>query len=413
LIRVVRAGKTLLVNGPASATILKGSVEVLGAFPALNERLVVRKGLSLPLYCHKDSTIELVLGKGSKVREVLGDSTPMSWRRVADDIKLRKPRLTIIIGDINSGKTTFCVFLSNKALTMVDRVVIIDGDVGQADIGASGTIGMGVVQKPIMDLFSVPATSLYFIGATSPSLAGDSIIAGLKHMVNKASADFILLNTDGWVRGSHALQYKLDIVGALNPDAIVFIKRGDELNTMISACRQRTLTVYEATASTHARKRGGCERKLHRESSYKKFLRGARVRPLRMDKIGMRGNLFGVGRPISLESARDYERIAKRKVIYGEEGESMLLLVIKGDITKNAISDLRTEANRDLLVLDKWPGGFYVGLSNGQELLGLGILTSISYDKGILKVQTPVAVENVRRVELSQMRLSPEGKELS
>lgn len=50
---VVEKGKTLLVDGPASVSLLSGKISVLGAPLQISEKLVVREGKRLPLWVKK------------------------------------------------------------------------------------------------------------------------------------------------------------------------------------------------------------------------------------------------------------------------------------------------------------------------------------------------------------------------
>ncbi|MEM2562304.1 MAG: hypothetical protein QXT06_08260, partial [Candidatus Bathyarchaeia archaeon] len=62
-------GKTLLVDGPASAILLSGKVEVFGHAMKLNEKIVIRDGKRMPIMAEQNSTLELHLGENACVEE--------------------------------------------------------------------------------------------------------------------------------------------------------------------------------------------------------------------------------------------------------------------------------------------------------------------------------------------------------
>jgi hypothetical protein len=47
---IVDEGKTLLVDGPASVTLISGKISILGAPLRISEKFVVREGKRLPLW---------------------------------------------------------------------------------------------------------------------------------------------------------------------------------------------------------------------------------------------------------------------------------------------------------------------------------------------------------------------------
>ena len=79
---VAKTGKTLLVDGPASVSLLSGKISILGAPLKIGEKLVVREGKRLPLWVKKQASIELLLGEGASFNEVDEGTVPSSWANI-------------------------------------------------------------------------------------------------------------------------------------------------------------------------------------------------------------------------------------------------------------------------------------------------------------------------------------------
>ena len=59
---------------------------------------------------------------------------PVDWERSAADIIRHRWRKVLIIGNVDSGKSTYCAFLSHRFLAAGFGVAIVDADIGQKDI---------------------------------------------------------------------------------------------------------------------------------------------------------------------------------------------------------------------------------------------------------------------------------------
>jgi len=77
---MVKAGQTLLVDGPASATLLSGEVDILGAQFRLGSKIVIRESKRVPFYVDADAEFEVLLSEKGAVNEVAGSTIPRSWR---------------------------------------------------------------------------------------------------------------------------------------------------------------------------------------------------------------------------------------------------------------------------------------------------------------------------------------------
>lgn len=414
----LEAHRTLLVSGPASITRVKGRVEALGTIVPVRGRVVIRRGRAVPFLSHEKSVISVVLGENAEVQEFADDTIPASWRRRVDEVlALGRPCIVMVIGDVDCGKTTFCTFLTNKALAKANPIAIIDADIGQADIGSPTTIGLGIVKEPLMDLFTVKARNAYFVGVTSPSEAADKVIQGLITLKREATdlgVNFIVINTDGWIQGDEAKLYKIKIARTLKPNIIIGIQREAELSPILSALETEGMKVYRLETSVAVKRRDREERKRLRELGYKKFLRGSKLSFLPISWVKIENTPLGTGRPLLPEETEEFENVLGRGIVYGEETPDTLFLVLKEEGAEEVkISDLKEKIGRKVhLVTQGEEEGLLVSLlDDKKKFLGLGVLVEVNYKKRVLRISTPVK-GRASVVQFGRVKLTRDGEEI-
>ncbi len=138
-------------------------------------------------------------------------------------------RVILIIGETDSGKSSFTTFLANSLVERKFKVGVVDVDLGQSDIGPPTTVGLGLLAQPIDRLGEAEVAGLYFVGSTSPQGHVLPTVIGTKKMVEKALAlgvDRVLVDTSGLIQGELGRtlkQYKIDLV---DPDLLLCLQRG-------------------------------------------------------------------------------------------------------------------------------------------------------------------------------------------
>jgi polynucleotide 5'-hydroxyl-kinase GRC3/NOL9 len=237
------------------------------------------------------------------------------------------------------------------------KVAILDGDLGQTDIGPPCTVAYAFVTKPVTDLFRLKAENAFFSGVTSPSEAVNKTIRGIALMeaeVLGKAADFVIVNTDGWVEGDEAVKYKSRLVEELSPDVIFCIQQKDELAPLLATLERFRKTTIESPLNAKQRSRE--KRRNLRELGYIKYLTDAKVKSL----------------PLKL---------------------------------------LATEEQNGVLIRRGEEGGLLLGLHDSQKkFLGIGILREVNYLRRTMKVFTSVS-EKPSSIVLGKVRLDENLKE--
>jgi polynucleotide 5'-hydroxyl-kinase GRC3/NOL9 len=414
---MVSAGKTLLVDGPAFVSILSGKVEVFGAPFQVGERIVIRDGKRLPFEVIKEAVFDLKIGANVSPVEVDGSTIPFSWREASEKILSREmPTFVVVIGGIDSGKTSFCTFLANMALRNKLKVAVLDGDLGQSDIGPPGTVGYSFLNTYIKDLFDVEADRICFIGVTSPSEAVANVVetlVQLKNEISQLNMDFLLMNTDGWIEGEDAALYKLSLVKKLSPNIVVGLQQNNELTALFESFEAKERYLLEAPSSIYKRNRE--KRRILRELSYKKYMKEARVCSLPMNWIKIEGSSFGSGVYPSAKRVEIIKETLAFSPIYCEETVDCIWLVLKKtqnvDLEKLQILEERLKKKVKTVFVGE-EEGLLVALKNDQgKFLGIGTIKEIDYKRRTMKINTPVR-SKISIVQLGKIQLDSKCREI-
>ena len=227
-----------------------------------------------PIFAVDNTLLEIRRDSGS-AWSVAGESTvPVAWNEAAQVLQ-RQRGVCVIIGEVDSGKSSLCTFLANKCLEDTGKVGVVDADVGQADIGPPTTISSSVVQAPIIGLHKAVVEISFFVGDTSPSVVPDKIVrlaTRLKEQMT-SSADIVLVNTDGWLAEFNAIRYKQRLLEEIQPDLVIALSRSDDIiDPLLDRVKFASLKL---PISSFARVRSKEERKKAREAGYRRFLQGS------------------------------------------------------------------------------------------------------------------------------------------
>lgn len=153
--------------------------------------------------------------------------------------KLVADRGTIVLlGGIDTGKTSFGLSLADAARASGVRVGYVDADVGQSTIGPPTCVGL----KLCSDLTKVDAESVEvadeigFVGSTSPEGHLLPLVASTARLVSharEAGCEMVIVDTSSLISGVYGellKYYKLDLI---RPDKVIGFQRGMELDPIL------------------------------------------------------------------------------------------------------------------------------------------------------------------------------------
>jgi polynucleotide 5'-hydroxyl-kinase GRC3/NOL9 len=176
-----------------------------------------------------------------------------------------------------------------------------------------------------------------------------------KEIMHKHEASFVIINTDGWVEGENAVNYKLQLVNQFKPDLLIGIQSQEELGPLFSGVPEITTCCIESSSAVNVR--SSEKRTKLRELNYAKYLKDAKVRSLFVS----------------------YMTVQEKNVLPKEPGKEK---------------------------------GILVGLRNSNKhFLGIGIMLEYNRTRQTIKVLTPVSIKPACII-IGKIRLDPELREI-
>jgi polynucleotide 5'-hydroxyl-kinase GRC3/NOL9 len=151
------------------------------------------------------------------------------------DRAARHARTVLFIGGLDAGKSTLARATAAFALRLGRTVAYLDADVAQKTVGPPATVGMKHIREPddlTLERMAV-ADALGFVGSTSPQDHLVPLVGALQRLRDRArgaGADLIVVDTGGEVSGIRGQLVKYYKVDMLEPDLVVGLKRGQELD---------------------------------------------------------------------------------------------------------------------------------------------------------------------------------------
>ena len=162
---------------------------------------------------------------------------------------------TLFIGGIDAGKSTLARATCAYALRLGRTPAYLDADVAQKTVGPPATVGMKVIREPddLTHDRMAEADVLGFVGSTSSEdhlLPLVGAVQRLRARALAAGADVVVVDTGGEVSGIRAQLVKYYKVDMLEPDLVVGLQRGEELEPILGVI-QRFFGIETLSAPVH------------------------------------------------------------------------------------------------------------------------------------------------------------------
>jgi polynucleotide 5'-hydroxyl-kinase GRC3/NOL9 len=333
---------------------------------------------------------------------------------------VENPGVTVVIGDVDTGKTTFVLDLVNAGVKAGIPTAVVDSDTGQSEIGPPTVVGMATVDQPIKSLRDVRARRMYFVGSTTPAGNLLPVVVGAKKMVDAAlarGAKLVVVDTTGLVKGIMGRRLKFYKIDLLSPEHVVGIRSKRELDPILSVLsRIDRLKVHRVDVSSEAKGKTREFRAARRRSQFYEYFKDADRHIIRLDDIVCWNTFFTAGRSVKWQHYRVLERTLKTKVLHAEVVGSGMYIVAECAPQMAGIDELRNRyGTREFTVVcGQDYSNLLVGLSDANaNTVDLGIIEAIDFKQRHMAVVTPMStVSPIRIVQFGFMRVRPDGTEL-
>ncbi len=182
------------------------------------------------------------------------------------DRAAREAHTVLFIGGLDAGKSTLARATAAYALRLGRTVAYLDADVAQKTVGPPATVGLKHVREPDDLTFErlAHADALGFVGSTSPQdhlLPMVGALSRLRDRANEEGSDLVVVDTSGMVSGIWGQLVKYYKVDLLEPDLVVGLQRGEELDPILGVIERffgtdvASLPVHPAVVSTSVEER--------------------------------------------------------------------------------------------------------------------------------------------------------------
>jgi polynucleotide 5'-hydroxyl-kinase GRC3/NOL9 len=340
---------------------------------------------------------------------------PCSWEAILTRLESGSGTV-VVIGESDSGKSTFCAVAASHAAQSAGRkVAVVDADVGQSDIGPPACVSMGLVAGPIERLDQVPAAAMEFVGATSPVGHLLQCATATCRVAQKASAAaaLVIVDTTGLVHGSIGRALKSVKVDLLHPWIVIALQREGELEALLAPYRHRSEPVVERLEVAAAVvSKTTEERRARRQRRFAHYFRGARTLELGWRSLALEGSAFLSGRAMPGHFCAYAEGKLGCEVARVERTGNGLLALARGEPDRT----VQRAAHQEGYEVE-WLSRFdnlLVGLIDRKgETAGLGIVEKADLEKQRFLVATPVeSTGQISCLRLGSMKVLQDGTEL-
>lgn len=346
-------------------------------------------------------------------------SMPDEWQTHIGEI-LASPGLTVVVGNVDTGKTSFCTLLANRAFEAGVSTAVVDGDIGQSEIGPPTTVGLGIVESEIQTLGDLKPRKLYFVGATSPYGHLLPTVTGMRKMADETIArekQLIIVDTPGMVRDVAGRKLHTFEIELLEPRHIVALQRASETEHFLKFFdKWEDCQVHRLPVAAEARPKTQPLRTQRRAVRFREYFHHGQTHELPLDSLATSGTWLGTGVPLEPKYMKFAEHSLKTVVYHGEIIDNGIYLVTKTDYNRHGISDLQEQfATKNIMIVsaDRYLN-LLVGLVGSHlKLLSLGIIRGIDFRTRMISVYTPLrSIAPVRSIRFGILKLRPEGTEI-
>lgn len=328
----------------------------------------------------------------------------------------------LLLGAQDSGKSTW---VRDAALALVGAgrsVAIVDCDLGQSEIGPPGTIGAaraapGTEFRSLRDL---PVLAGYFVGAISPTRHLLDVCVGATQTaraIKKSRPDFVLVDTDGFVQGGQARQFKRRLSELLLPQVIIALTRGTELDPLLTAfSKLDTPDLWRVPAAEGVQRKTPAARSTRRAARFLAALDGAEPLVFGLDSVALLGTTLGTGEPLPFHLLQFLSESLRRPALHAERSEGILSVIVNGE-TWDASGLAAVESYFGVRTVSVSAAqkfaGLLVGLvSASGQLLDIGRIDRIDFARRTLSVLTPCRKPGaVAQIWFGSLRLRADGRE--
>ena len=338
------------------------------------------------------------------------------WEILARKV-VQPQQIVLVIGATDVGKSTFCRFLIEQGVTAGLRVGFVDADVGQSQIGPPTTIGLQVFapNDSTVSLEEIEGTpdALYFVGWTSPERHLLQCVAGTRLMVDaalKTGADFIVVDTTGYIEGDTAVVLKQHKIELVKPTHLICLHRSRELEAIVAPFEGNdTIQTHRLSPHRSVRSKSEDFRRKYRESSFERYFSDCVQEMLPFAQIRGQRTPFFNGRQANPKEQEMLSDFVDDRVFYAEWGHRSLVLVTLDALPNLIQARLKNHLSLKNLVVEtpQYFEGCLVGLLDAAgTTISIGVIDAVDFNTKQLEIRCKVGTAaKTKTVQFGRYRM--------
>ncbi len=408
---VVNKDKIVRISGPAKVKVKSGKVLVVGSTYTEGEEFVIHRLRSYGIKALEDSVLEVTLGSGASVEEPSeGEEVIDEWLSICNellkDLNTFQKLLVFVLGPIESGKTTLSAFITNYMIQHNVKTALIDGDVGQADIAIPATVSLTIPESKFLWQRELSPRSIRFVGCISPQYCQSNVLTALLDLINEAinsDCKVVVVNTDGWLSGVQALEYKLTLIRWSRPTHVLVLD--EAVSTYLRHALPQKIKVVYVPKPAKVKERKREDRRKLRADAYRSYFSKAKDREVSLANVRVINSIVLSGVEIPKEELLKYVKIDEQSlgnILYVSRYANILNIVVSRDIRLiPQAQDIEINIVRanDLK-------GILVGIMDPKlSDVAVGIIKDINFEKKTIRILTPWNGD-IEAVVLGKVRIS-------
>lgn len=256
---------------------------------------------------------------------------PAEWHSFAAELKAAAvsgpPLRVYLLGEPDSGKSTFAAFLCDTPGSNTIDTWLLDGDPGQSVSGLPGTVGLAERRGGLWE-----TTDRRFTGDVTPATFPLLSAAGMAHLARRNRAHILVVDPSGYLRGHSGRAYQLGLIDLLRPDFLVSIGGGTEVEQLLGQLvRPPGMQLRQLPRAAAARRRSTAERRRYRETRLRDYFHPAHAftldtRDLAVRVPGGAGRRAEPGPGLVCALCDSGQLILSLAVVTGIESEALQIL---------------------------------------------------------------------------------------
>jgi polynucleotide 5'-hydroxyl-kinase GRC3/NOL9 len=196
-------------------------------------------------------------------------------------------RVAVLVGGMDSGKSTLGRRIARVAAGAGRTVGYLDADLGQKTVGPPTSVTLRMLRSAEDAGSMADPDGLYFVGSTSPQGQLLPLVVGTARLLSRAwdeGADLVVVDTSGLVSGVYGQLLKYHKIELLEPDVVIGLQRGQELDPILGIVQRFFDTdVLALPVDPEVRSLSVEERARNREGAFARYFTGTlrrwRVKP--------------------------------------------------------------------------------------------------------------------------------------